>query len=137
MCTWCPASVVCDLSIRECVSELGMYPCCRWALTVGGVVRVRGPCWSPPFVHMLLLYHYYYFYILMGRYGRVYRLWASASSGAYRRVMQVAGPCDVYRTVFWPTLRSLNVCTFSARVPPPPSQLLYCVGLSILAAVSL
>ena len=80
--------------------------------------------------------HHYYYYISMGRYGRVYRLWASASSGAYRRVMQVAGPCDVYRTVFCTTLRSLNVRTYSARVPPP-SQLLYCVGLSILTAVSL
>ena len=57
------------------------------------------------------------------------------SSGAYRRVMQVAGSCDVYRTVFCPTLRCFNVCTYSARVSP--SQLLYCVGLSILTAVSL
>ena len=65
-------------------------------------------------------------------------VWASASSGAYRRVMQVAGSCDVYRTVFCPTLRSLNVRTYSAQVPPPPpSQLLYYVGLSKLTAVSL
>ena len=56
----------------------------------------------------------------MGRYGRVYRLWASASSGAYRRVMQVAGSCDVYRTVLCPTLRSLNVGTYFARVSPSP-----------------
>ena len=27
-------------SDRECVSELDMYPCCRCALTVGGVARV-------------------------------------------------------------------------------------------------
>ena len=55
MCTWCPAGVMCDLPICEYVSELDMYPCCRCALTVGGVVRVRGPCWSPLFVHILLL----------------------------------------------------------------------------------
>ena len=55
MCTWCPAGVVCDLPIRECNSELDMYPCCRYALTVGGVVRVRSPCWSPLFVHIYLL----------------------------------------------------------------------------------
>ena len=55
MCTWCSAGVVSDLPIRECVSELDMYPCCRCALTVGGVVRGRGPCWSPLFVDILLL----------------------------------------------------------------------------------
>ena len=53
--------------------------------------------------------------------------WASASSGAYRRAVRGAGPCDVCRTVFCPTLRSLNVRTYSARVPPPPHKLLYCV----------
>ena len=40
MCAWCPAGVVCDLPIRECVSELDVYPCCRCALTMGG----RGTC---------------------------------------------------------------------------------------------
>ena len=55
MCTWCPAGVMRDLLIRECVSELGMYPCCRCALTEGGVVRIRGPCRLPLFVHILLL----------------------------------------------------------------------------------
>ena len=65
------------------------------------------------------IYNYYY-YISMGRFGRVYRLWASASSGAYRRVMQVAGSCDVYRIVFCPTLKSLNVRTYSARFSPSP-----------------
>ena len=74
-----------------------------------------------PFSCMYYYYcHYCYYYISMGRYGRVYRLWASVSSGVYRRVMQVAGPCDVYRTVFCSALRSLNVRTYSARVPPPP-----------------
>ena len=47
MCTWCPADVMCDLSIRECVSGLYMCPSCRCAMTAGSVVRVRGPCWSP------------------------------------------------------------------------------------------
>ena len=47
MCTWYPADVMCDLSIRECVSEFDMYPCCGCAMTAGSVVRVRGPCWAP------------------------------------------------------------------------------------------
>ena len=38
-----------------------------------------------------------------------------------------AGSCDVYRTVFCPTLSSLSVRTYSAESPPPPHQLLYCV----------
>ena len=54
---------------------------------------------------LLLLYS-------MGRYGRV----VSASSCAYRCAVLGAGPCDVYRTVFCPTLRSLSVRTYSARV---------------------
>ena len=57
-----------------------------------------------------------------GRYGRVYRLWVSASSGAYQRAVWGGGPRDVYRTVFCPTLRSLNVRTYFARVPPPPTS---------------
>ena len=74
----------------------------------------------------------------MGRYGRVYRLWASASSGAYRRMMQVAGSCDVYRTRILPYPYDPLMCVLTPReFPPPPSQLLYCVGLSILTAVSL
>ena len=47
MWTWCPADVMCDLSIPECVSELDMCPCCRCAMTAGSVVRVRGPCGAP------------------------------------------------------------------------------------------
>ena len=113
----CPAGVVYDLPIHECISELAMYPCCRYALAVGCVVRVRVRTGRP---FSCIYYYYHYYYISMGRYGRVYRLWASASSGAYRRVMQVAGPCNVYRTVFCPTLRSLCVRTYSARAPPPP-----------------
>ena len=98
------------------VSMLVVVPW-RW----GRIVCVRGPCWPPLFVRILsLLYS-------MGRYGRVYRLWVSASSCAYRRAVLGAGPCDVYRTVFCPTLRSLNVRTYSARVSAPPHQLLYCV----------
>ena len=38
---------MCDLSIRECVSELDMCPCCRYAMPVGSVISVRGLCWSP------------------------------------------------------------------------------------------
>ena len=70
-------------------------------------------------VILLLLYS-------MGRDGGVYRPWASASSCAYRRVFLGAGPCDVYRTVFCPTLSSLSVRTYSARVSasPPPAALL-------------
>ena len=56
----------------------------------------------------------------MGRDGGVYRLWVSASSCAYRRVFLGAGPCDVYRTVFCPTLSSLSVRTYSARVSASP-----------------
>ena len=38
MCRWCPADVMCDLSIRECVSELDMLcPCCRCAMTAGSM----------------------------------------------------------------------------------------------------
>ena len=62
----------------------------------------------------------------MGRDGGVYRLWVSASSCAYRRVFLGAGPCNVYRTVFCPTLSSLSVRTYSARVSasPPPAAIL-------------
>ena len=62
----------------------------------------------------------------MGRDGGVYRLWVSASSCAYWRVFLGAGPCDVYRTVFCPTLSSLSVRTYSARVSasPPPAAIL-------------
>ena len=135
MSTWCPTGVVCDLPIREYVSELGMYPCLSVCPDGGGAWYVFGVRAGRP---SSCIYYYYFHYISMGRYGRVYRPWASASSGAYRRVMQVTGLCDVYRTVFCPTLRSLNVHTYSARVPPPPPpELLYCVGLSILTAVSL
>ena len=37
-----------------------------------------------------------------------------------------AGPCDVYRAVFCPTLSSLSVRTYSARVSasPPPAAIL-------------
>ena len=41
-CTWCPADVVCDISIRECVSELDMCLCCRCTMTTGSVVRCSG-----------------------------------------------------------------------------------------------
>ena len=44
MCTWCSVDVMCDLSIRECVLELGMCPCRRCAMTAGSVVRVLDPC---------------------------------------------------------------------------------------------
>ena len=40
MCMWCPTGVVCDLPIRGCVSELGMYPCFLLCLDGGG----RGTC---------------------------------------------------------------------------------------------
>ena len=54
MCTWCPAGVMCDLPISRCVSGLGMYPCCRCAMTVGSVVRVRGVLVAP-FVRILFI----------------------------------------------------------------------------------
>ena len=62
----------------------------------------------------------------MGRDGRVYRLWVSVSSCAYRRAFLGARPCDVFRTVFCSTLRSLSVRTYSARVSasPPPAAIL-------------
>ena len=77
-------------------------------------------------VRILLLLSVLLLLYSMGRDGGVYRLWVSASSCAYRRVFLGAGPCDVYRTVFCPTLSSLSVRTYSARVSasPPPAAIL-------------
>ena len=55
MCTWYPADVMCNLSIRECVSELDVCSCCRCTMTAGSVVCVRGSVLVAPFVHFLLL----------------------------------------------------------------------------------
>ena len=43
MCTWRPTGVVYDLLIRECVSELGMYPCLSLCPDDGA----RGMCLGP------------------------------------------------------------------------------------------
>ena len=97
MCTLCLVGVMCDLPIRRCVSGLGMYPCCRCAMTVGNVVHVRGSCWSPLSVHVLfidvIIIGSLRWLSSVGRYRRVYRFWASASSGAYLRVCA----CIIYR----------------------------------------
>ena len=52
-CTWCPTDVMCDISMRERVSELDMCPCC---LCYDG--GKRGTCSGSvvvaPFVHFCL-----------------------------------------------------------------------------------
>ena len=58
MCTWRPAYVMCDLSIRECVSELDMCPCCRCTMTAGSVVRGRGSVLVAPFVLFFFMDHF-------------------------------------------------------------------------------
>ena len=95
MCTWCLVGVMCDLPIRRCVSGLGMYPCCRCAMTVGSVVHVRGSCSSPLSVHVLLsvLLLSHHCGSSVGHYRRVYRFWVSTSSGAYLCVCA----CIIYR----------------------------------------
>ena len=60
MCTWCLVGVMCDLPIRRCVSGLGMYPCCRCAMTVGSVVHVRGFVLVAPFRACIIYRCYYY-----------------------------------------------------------------------------
>ena len=94
--------MVCDVPIRECVSELDMCSCCRCAMTAGSVVRVRGPCWAPLFVR----FHYgslprwlatvaaILVYPVAGAY---------ASSGAYR---EGGGRCALRR----PSLRADGGC---------------------------
>ena len=104
MCTWCPADVISDLSIRKCVSELDLCPCCHGAMTAGSVVRVWGPCRSLLSCLFFFMDHYdsllrwsatVAITLVMDRYGSDYLCMAgkraSASSGAYRRVPQMAG----------------------------------------------
>ena len=132
---WCGVRSL-DPCVRFRTGHVSMFVVVRrW----GRVVCVRGPCCPPLFVRIILLLSLLLLLVVvfsMGRYGRVYRLWASASSCAYRRTVLGPGPCDVYRTVFCPTLRSLNVRTYSARVSAPPTSCYTALSIYINSRVS-
>ena len=56
MCTWCPTGVVCDLLIRVCISELGMFHVCRCALTVGARSMCSGSMLAAPLrAHIIII----------------------------------------------------------------------------------
>ena len=55
MCTWCPTGVVCDLPIRECISELGMYPCVSLCLDDEGRGTCSGSVLVAPFCAYIII----------------------------------------------------------------------------------
>ena len=120
MCTWCPTGVVCDLLIRECVSELGMYPCLSLCPDDGGAWYVFGFRAGRP---SSCAYYYYCRY-----YSYYFRWVATVGSTGYgrshRRVRigaRCGGPGHVTYIVPYSALSlDPSMCVLTPREFPPP-----------------
>ena len=126
MCTWCLIWSVCAFQNWACIHVS------RCALTVGPRSMCSGFVLAAPLRAHINIIIVNTIIIFVGS----LRIVVCVSSCAYRRADLGAGPCDVYLTVFCPTLRSLSVRIYSARVSasPPPAAILRWV--SILTDVS-